>query len=97
MVNIGSKKIGAFLGLFIGIMIVIIINQISTKYFFRTDLTEEKRFTISKSTIQILENLQDAVYIDVYLDGDLPAPFKRSAIRDFSDISPAAFPASRCK
>jgi len=77
MVNIGSKKIGAFLGLFIGIMIVIIINQISTKYFFRTDLTEEKRFTISNSTIQILENLQDAVYIDVYLDGDLPAPFKR--------------------
>lgn len=77
MVNMGSKKLGAFIRFLIGMMVLIIIGQISAKYFFRIDLTEEKRFTISNSTIQILENLDDIVYIDIYLDGDLPAPFKR--------------------
>lgn len=84
MVTMGNKKTGAFLEFFIGIMMVIIINQLSSHYFFRMDLTEEKRYSISNSTIKILENLDDVVYINVYLEGDLPAPFRRlqKAIRE---------------
>ncbi len=84
MVNPGSKKTGAWLEFFIGIVLVIIINQLSSRHFFRADLTEEKRYSISNSTINILENLDDVVYINVYLDGDLPAPFRRlqKAVRE---------------
>ncbi len=80
MVSIHSKKLESILILLIGIVVVIIINQVSGKRFFRIDLTEEKRYTISDATIDMLENLQDVVQVRVYLEGDFPAPFKRLQI-----------------
>jgi len=77
MVIMDSKKLESILIFLIGIVLVVIVNQLSSYYFFRIDLTEEKRFTISEATIEILENLDEVVYIDVYLEGDFPAPFKR--------------------
>jgi len=72
-----SKKTEALLTFCIGLMTVIILNQISAISFFRIDLTEEQRYTISDATIEVLENLEDVVYVDVYLEGALPAGFKR--------------------
>ncbi len=84
MVNLGNKKTGSLLEFFIGVVLVIIVNQWSYRHYSRVDLTEEKRYSISNSTINLLENLNDIVYIDVYLDGDLPAPFRRlqKAVRE---------------
>ncbi len=59
------------------IVAVILINIIATKYFFRLDLTEEKRYTLSEASKEILKNLDDIVYIEVYLEGEFPAGFKR--------------------
>ena len=58
------------------IIVVIALNIISSFVFTRIDLTAEKRYTISNSTRTMLKNLDDIVYIKVYLDGKgLPADF----------------------
>jgi gliding-associated putative ABC transporter substrate-binding component GldG len=72
-----SKKLESVLVLAIGLVCIIIANQLSSRYFFRVDLTEENRYTISEATIELLKNLDDVAYVTVYLDGDFPAPFKR--------------------
>jgi gliding-associated putative ABC transporter substrate-binding component GldG len=41
------------------------------------DLTEEKRYTISEQTREILATLDDDVYVEVFLEGDLNAEFTR--------------------
>ncbi len=77
MVKLDQKRTENLLLFLIGIMTIVILNQLSTLHFFRIDLTEEKRFTISDATIQLLEGLDEKVFIEVYLDGDLPAGFQR--------------------
>jgi gliding-associated putative ABC transporter substrate-binding component GldG len=46
-------------------------------YFFRIDLTEEKRYTIKPATKQLLNELDDEVFVEVYLAGELNPGFKR--------------------
>lgn len=43
----------------------------------RLDLTKEKRYTLSESTVKALESVKKPIMIDVYLDGDFPADFKQ--------------------
>ncbi|MCC5928182.1 MAG: gliding motility-associated ABC transporter substrate-binding protein GldG [Cyclobacteriaceae bacterium] len=87
MVNLNSKKTESWLILLSGLMLMIVLNQLSARYFFRLDLTEEKRFTISEATKTMLQELDDVAYVDVYLEGDLPSGFKRlrNAIRETLD------------
>jgi ABC-2 type transport system permease protein len=59
------------------IVIVAAVNIIGSVWFTRFDLTSEKRYTLSESTIKILRNLDDIVYFKVFLEGDFPAGFKR--------------------
>ena len=61
--------------LFIGILVG--INIIAAFMFFRWDLTQEKRYTISDATKKLLQNLDHQVVIKVYLTGDFPAGFER--------------------
>lgn len=56
---------------------VVLVNIIASKYFFRIDLTEEKRYTISEASKEVLKSLDDQVYIEVYLEGDFPPNYKR--------------------
>ncbi|MCX2739090.1 gliding motility-associated ABC transporter substrate-binding protein GldG [Pontibacter anaerobius] len=56
---------------------IILLNVLASSLFFRLDLTEDKRYTIAPVTKQMLGNLQNEVVVDVYLEGDFPAGFKR--------------------
>ena len=60
------------------------VNVLSAFVFFRLDLTQEKRYTLSSATQSLLADLPDAVHVDVYLTGDLPPAFKRleNAVRE---------------
>lgn len=84
MVNWKSKRLGDMLTLVNGLLLVVVINLFASLFFFRIDLTEEKRHSIKPATRDMLEKLEDVVYIEVYLDGDLNAEFKRlrNAIRE---------------
>lgn len=66
---------------------LIAVNILSAFVFFRFDLTQEKRFTLSGATQSLLANLPDDVHVDVYLTGDLPPAFKRleNAVRETLD------------
>ena len=77
MVNLKSKKTGDFLLLANGLVFFVLLNILASAYFFRIDLTEEKKYTIKEPTKELLKNLDDAVFIEVYLEGDLNASFKR--------------------
>ena len=55
----------------------IVINIIFSFVNFKIDLTEEKRFTLTPSTVQMLNGLKDNIYVEVLLEGQFPAGFKR--------------------
>lgn len=63
--------------LFVAIASIIIISYISSIVYWRIDLTSEKRFTLSPVTKNTLKELNDVVYIKVYLNGDMPIGFQR--------------------
>ena len=87
MVNLKSKKAGDLLVLGNGLMLAVLINLVSSDHFFRLDLTEEKRFTIKDQTKTLLSNLDDNVYIEVFLEGELNSGFRRlrNGIREVLD------------
>lgn len=60
--------------------ILIVLNILVSDVLVRIDLTSEKRFTLKEVTKETLENLEDIVYIEVYLDGEMPISFKRLQI-----------------
>ena len=47
----------AFVGIILGILVL--INFLSTRRFIRADLTEDKRYTISQATKNVLDTLDD--------------------------------------
>ena len=56
---------------------LILLNFIGSKVYKRFDFTQDKRYTLSKATEKIVENVKDLVVVTVYLNGDFPAEFKR--------------------
>jgi len=77
MVNWKGKKFGDWLWLANAFVAIVLVNVLSSFYFFQVDLTEENRYTIKDQTREILSNLQDDVYVEVFLEGDMNAGFKR--------------------
>jgi ABC-2 type transport system permease protein len=69
------------------LLLLVVINVLSSFIFTRFDLTSEKRFTLSSSTRELVGGLKDIIYVKVYLDGDFPPSFKRlqNATREMLD------------
>ena len=63
--------------LVLSIAIIAVLNIIGSFVFTRFDLTSEKRYTLSDATRRMLRELDDIVYLKVYLEGEFPASFKR--------------------
>ena len=61
----------------LSIIILILLNFVASFLFHRFDLTSEKRYTLSDATKKLLSELDDVVYVKVYLEGDFPSGFKR--------------------
>ena len=72
----------AFVVIIFGILAL--INFLSTRRFIRADLTEDKRYTISKSTKNVLDALDDIVTITAYFS-TTPAEVARIR-RDVRDV-----------
>ena len=74
----------AFVAIIFGILAL--INFLSTRRFIRADLTEDKRYTISKATKNVLDTLDDIVTITAYFSTN-PAEVAqiRRDIRDVLD------------
>ncbi|MFA6261668.1 MAG: gliding motility-associated ABC transporter substrate-binding protein GldG [Bacteroidia bacterium] len=62
-----------------GLMLVLLIlaNLIFSVFFYRIDLTKEKRYSLSDASKILAGKLDDVLYVKVYLRGEFPAGFKR--------------------
>jgi ABC-type uncharacterized transport system involved in gliding motility auxiliary subunit len=71
----------------ITLALVVLVGILAELRFFRIDLTSEKRYTLSQPTRRLLKELDDVVYVKIYLDGELPAEFVnfRKSIRELMD------------
>lgn len=67
-----SKKRSDLVNLALGLLIIVLINVLSQFAFTRIDLTAEKRYTLTESTREMLDSLDDVVYFKVYLEGNFP-------------------------
>ncbi len=67
--------------------VLVLTGMISGHVYYRADLTEDRRYTLSDSTREALDRLDDVVHVRVYLDGDLPAGFRRmrNSVRELLD------------
>ncbi|WP_339921313.1 gliding motility-associated ABC transporter substrate-binding protein GldG [uncultured Flavobacterium sp.] len=61
----------------ITIVILLFVNSIGNRFFHRFDLTKDKRYTLSTTSLNIIEEVKEPLYIKIYLQGDLPSEFKR--------------------
>lgn len=61
----------------ITLFLLLVINIISSFFFFRLDLTKDKRYTLSSTSLHIIEQVKNPLYIKVYMQGELPSEFKR--------------------
>ena len=59
------------------LLIIFLSARLLSSFFYRIDLTSEKRYTLSAFTKQSLHDLKDVVYVKVYLEGDLNIPFRK--------------------
>lgn len=57
--------------------IVLFLNLLGSSFFHRFDLTKDKRYTLSPASLNIIKQVQNPLSIKVYMQGDLPAEFKR--------------------
>ena len=71
------SKSNIYLQLIYSIIFIVLINAIGSFVHFSLDLTAEKRHTLAITTEKILTDLDDIIYIKVYLEADFPAGFKR--------------------
>lgn len=56
---------------------LLLLNGIGISFFHRFDLTKDKRYTLSDISLNIIKQVQNPLYIKVYMQGNLPAEFKR--------------------
>ena len=62
---------------FLIVIVLILFNIVGSYYFFRIDLTKDKKYSISKETKEILRNIDDIIYFKIYLHGDIPIEYKK--------------------
>ena len=63
--------------LLIIVAVLLVLNIISNSFFHRFDLTKDKRYTLSPTSLNIIKQAHNPLSIKIYLHGDLPAEFKR--------------------
>lgn len=68
-----NKTLIYILAVIIGL---IIVNVISNNIYKRFDLTKDKRYTLSKVSKSLVEDLDAPLVIDVFLEGDFPSEFR---------------------
>ena len=75
------------------VLLLIAINWAASNWHNRTDLTDEKRFTLSNATKKILQKIPGQVTIDVFLKGDFPSGFRQLSssandmLREFKEVA----------
>ncbi len=79
-----QKQVWQFLIL---VAVIAVVNVASGQFYKRFDLTKEKRFTLSKTTHELVGQLEEPMYVQIFLDGEFPQEYRRlkNAAHDLLD------------
>ncbi len=79
---------------FILATLLIVSNGIINRFTAYVDLTDDKKYTLSEGTRDMIADIDQTIYVKVLLDGDFPAEFERlkestaDILRQFRSINP---------
>lgn len=59
------------------LIVLVLLNWLTSQFHARIDLTNEKRFTLSEATKKRIRKLDEPVTIDVFLKGNYPSGFRQ--------------------
>jgi gliding-associated putative ABC transporter substrate-binding component GldG len=59
------------------IVLLLAINLVGSRFFHRFDLTQDKRYTLSQTSLNIIKDIKEPLIIDVFLKGQFPGEFKK--------------------
>lgn len=75
-------------------IILILVNLINQYFYIKIDLTQDKRYTIGEATRNVVEDVEDVMFVRLLLEGSFPAGFKRlqtsavEMLENFKRINP---------
>ncbi|GAB1449333.1 gliding motility-associated ABC transporter substrate-binding protein GldG [Bacteroidota bacterium] len=72
-----SLKFQSLLEFVLVLVLVFLVNILLSGWFFRIDLSKEKRYSLSESSKKLASRISSPLYIKVYLEGEFPAGFRR--------------------
>ena len=75
--NNTNRKLNSFLSFGVFLILLILLNVAGSFVFKRFDLTTDHRYSLNNFSKKQLAELEDIIFLRVYLDGDLPAGFKQ--------------------
>ncbi len=79
------KKQTIVIQLVVILAIIVVANLLSNQLYFRLDFTEDKRYTLSNATENILEELDDVITVSAFFSEDLPPQLLNNR-KDFEDM-----------
>lgn len=74
MVSIKKSNLKSLLSI---IIVLLILNGIGHFFFHRFDLTKDKRYTLSETSLNIIKQVKNPLSVKIYIQGELPSEFKR--------------------
>ena len=75
--SIRNLKRQSLIQLVLILLVIFFVNIMAGFLFRRIDLTGEKRFSLSPSTVKMAKQLKEVFYFKIYLEGDLPPGFRK--------------------
>lgn len=57
--------------------VLVVLNFTGNFFFKRFDLTADKRYTLSTTSLNIIKDIKQPMYVDVFLEGNFPGEFKK--------------------
>jgi ABC-2 type transport system permease protein len=85
--NSSSMRLRSWLQFFTAVAGIILLVSFSSFIRLRLDMTGDKRYTLSIPTRKVLSGVKNDIFIQVYLNGEMPIPLKRlkRSVREMLD------------
>ena len=70
-----NRRILELLQLLLIVFVVVLLNLVSNRAFFRIDITEEKMYSLSEVSTDVVQTLAEPLTVRAFFTEDLPAPY----------------------
>ena len=61
--------------LFLTVSLIVILMILSNIFFIQIDITNDKRYSLSKSSLTKIKTIDEPLIIDIFLEGDIPETY----------------------